>query len=196
MLGLASSWIAFHWITRPLRRLTRAVESFDKGPLGSADHALPAIVQASRRGGEEIVTLSEAFAQMAHRAAEQWRELSVQDLQRCALYAHLSHDLRASLTTMHGCLETLMQKSDSLDAAQRAHCLELAPGESRRVGRLAQELFELARLESGLVKPQNEWFALADLVQDLFQKLELAAEAGSSSCAPKSRRHCPRSTPI
>ena len=177
LLGLAAGWIAFHWITRPLRRLTRAVESFNKEPLGSADDALPAIVQASRRGGEEIATLGETFAQMTRRTGEQWRALSMQDLQRRELYAHLSHDLRTPLTTMHGCLETLMVKSDVLTEPQRRHYLQLALGESRRVGRLAQELFELARLESGLVKPEKERFALADLVQDLFQKLELAAEA-------------------
>ncbi len=177
LLGLAAGWIGLHWITRPLRRLTSAVEGFEKQPLSSADEALPAIVQASRRGGEEIATLGETFARMARRTATQWRELSTQDQQRRELYAHLSHDLRTPLTTMHGCLETLLVKSDALDEPQRRHYLELALGESRRVGRLSQELFELARLESGLVKPEKERFALAELVQDLFQKLELAADA-------------------
>jgi signal transduction histidine kinase len=53
----------------------------------------------------------------------------------------------------------------------------VALDQSRKVGRLAQELFELARLESGLVQPDKESFSLADLVQDIFQKFELAAEA-------------------
>ena len=37
-------------------------------------------------------------------------------------------------------------------------------------------MFELARLEYGVVKPEKESFAVADLVQDVLQKFELAAE--------------------
>lgn len=43
--------------------------------------------------------------------------------------------------------------------------------------RLAGQLFELARLEYGGVKPDKECFSLVELVQDVFQKFELAAEA-------------------
>ena len=45
------------------------------------------------------------------------------------------------------------------------------------MGRLAQALFELARLEHGNVQPALEDFSLVDLVQDVFQKFELPAEA-------------------
>jgi len=45
------------------------------------------------------------------------------------------------------------------------------------VGALAQSLFELARLEYGFVTPEREPFSMTDLVQDVFQKFELAAEA-------------------
>ena len=177
LLGLVAGWIAFAWITRPLRRLTSAVGNFEQHDLESTDSAVVAIARAARGGGDEIATLGETFSQMARRSAAQWRELSTQDQQRRELFAHLSHDLRTPLTTMHGCLETLMVKSDLLAESQRRHYLEVALGESRKVGRLAQELFELARLESGIVKPDKESFAMADLVQDLFHKLELAAEA-------------------
>ena len=45
------------------------------------------------------------------------------------------------------------------------------------MGRLAQELFELARLESGLVRLEPEVFSLPELMHDVAQKFELAAEA-------------------
>ena len=51
---------------------------------------------------------------------------------------------------------------------------------SRKASRwdeLAQALFELARLEHGNVQPALEDFSLVDLVQDVFQKFELPAEA-------------------
>src|SRR5262249_20810954 len=73
--------------------------------------------------------------------------------------------------------ETLRVKEDALPEAERRRYLDVALGQSRKVGRLAQELFELARLENGVVKPDNERFSLSDLVQDVFEKFELAAEA-------------------
>ncbi|WP_049057237.1 sensor histidine kinase, partial [Achromobacter xylosoxidans] len=64
-----------------------------------------------------------------------------------------------------------------LDAAERRRYLDIALAQSRKVGRLAQELFELARLESGLVRLEPETFSLPELAQDVIQKFELAAEA-------------------
>jgi signal transduction histidine kinase len=114
---------------------------------------------------------------MTQRIAEQWRELTRQDQQRRELFANISHDLRTPLTSLHGYLETLLVKADMLDLAERRRYLEIALAQSRKVSRLSQELFELARLEYGVVKPEKEHFALADLVQDVFQKFELSAEA-------------------
>ncbi len=85
--------------------------------------------------------------------------------------------MRTPLTSLHGYLETLRIKEDSLDAVQRRRYLDIALTQSEKVRRLAQELFELARLESGLVTPEQEVFALVDLVQDVVEKCELAAEA-------------------
>ncbi|MDZ4355947.1 MAG: HAMP domain-containing sensor histidine kinase, partial [Variovorax sp.] len=122
--------------------------------------------------------------QMTRRIAEQWRELSLQDRQRRELFANISHDLRTPLTSLHGYLETLLLKAGTLSVEERRRYREIALGQSRKVGRLAQEVFELARLEYGVVKPEKENFALADLVQDVFQKFELAAEARRQQLKP------------
>lgn len=114
---------------------------------------------------------------MTQRIAAQWRELSAQDQQRREMVANISHDLRTPLTSLHGYLETLRLKSDFLSEADRHRYLDIAIGQSRKVGTLAQSLFELARLEHGGVRPEKEPFSLAELVQDVFQKFELAAEA-------------------
>ena len=169
-LGLLAGLLAFDWITRPLRELTVDVARFE------AD-AARSIERAALRGPDEIASLRLTFEQMKRRIAEQWRELSAQDQQRRELVANISHDLRTPLTSLHGYLETLQLKAATLSDDERRRYLDVALGQSRKVGRLAQELFELARLEYGVVKPVNERFSLADLVQDVFQKFELAAEA-------------------
>jgi len=98
-------------------------------------------------------------------------------LGRRDLVANISHDLRTPLTSLHGYLEMLRLKAASLSIEERQRYLDVALAQSAKVGRLAQELFELARLESGLVQPEMETFSLPDLVQDVLQKFELAAEA-------------------
>lgn len=175
---LAAGVAAFSWITRPLRRLTEEVNRFDPddalahaaqwaGPAGGAGSA----------GGNEIAQLRQAFARMGRRIAEQMRELNAQDQQRRELVANISHDLRTPLTSLHGYLETLRLKAGALTEDERLRYLDVALGQSRKVSHLAQELFELARLECGAVKPEPEGFSLPDLVQDVFQKFELAADA-------------------
>jgi len=181
LLCLVAGLAAFHWITRPLRQLTDAVRQFDANG-GAKQSPDAALFQAS--GDGEIATLAQAFAQMTQRIAEQWRELTAQDQQRREFFANISHDLRTPLTSLHGYLETLLLKAESLEPDERRRYLEIALGQSRKVGRLAQELFELARLEYGVVKPDKESFALADLVQDVFQKFELAAEARRQRLVP------------
>ena len=174
LLGLAAGLVAFALITRPLRSLTQAVRNFDGD--GAAAAALYRAGDADERG-DEIAVLRRAFAQMGRRIADQWRELTRQDQQRRDLVANISHDLRTPLTSLHGYLETLRFKDGSLQPDERRRYLDTALGQSRKVGRLAQELFELARLESGLVQPELDTFALPELVQDVIQKFELAAEA-------------------
>jgi signal transduction histidine kinase len=177
-LGLLAGLLAFRWITRPLQRLAEEVGRFDiRGPDRPAPAGSPVPDgDAPPPGADEIDTLRRSFANMTSRIAAQWQELNTQDQQRRELVANISHDLRTPLTSLHGYLETLKLKADSLSQADRLRYLDVALSQSRKVERLAQSLFELARLEHGAVKPELERCSLADLVQDVFQKFELAAE--------------------
>ncbi|MNI36130.1 Adaptive-response sensory-kinase SasA [compost metagenome] len=176
LLGLVAGLTAFALITRPLRALTRAVSAFE-GDDGKALAALARPGDATDQSLNEISVLRRSFVQMGGRISDQWRELTRQDQQRRDLVANISHDLRTPLTSLHGYLETLRLKDETLDASERRRYLDIALAQSRKVGRLAQELFELARLESGLVRLEPETFSLPELVQDVMQKFELAAEA-------------------
>ena len=183
LLGLLAGLAAFSLITRPLRELTAAVKRFETAGIDSLESDAPRLARLSQ-GSDEIAQLGQAFTQMTRRIAEQWRELTLQDQQRRELFANISHDLRTPLTALHGYLETLLLKAGTLDEAERRRYLKIALDQSHKVSRLAQEVFELARLEYGVVKPDKENFALADLVQDVFQKFELAAEARHQRLKP------------
>ncbi|HDR8921313.1 HAMP domain-containing sensor histidine kinase [Burkholderia vietnamiensis] len=175
LLGLVAGLIAFSFITRPLRRLTDAMRRFDANGVPDTQPPLPR--PAPGRRGDDLAVLESAFAQMADRIGEQWRALTRQDQQRRELITNISHDLRTPLTSLHGYLETLSLKADTLADSERRRYLSVALAQSTKVGRLAQALFELARLESGSVQAEREPFSLVDLVQDVFQKFELAAQS-------------------
>ena len=175
LLCLAAGLVAFTLITRPLRRLTESVRQFDMhGAPPEMPERSPDVADHSR---DEIAVLDAAYRQMVLRISEQWEALTRQDQERRELIANISHDLRTPLSSLHGYLETLLLKDASLEPAERRRYLGIALDQSRRVGALSQSLFELARLEYGFVQPELESFFLADLVQDVFQKFELAAES-------------------
>ena len=175
LLCLAAGLVAFTLITRPLRRLTESVRQFDMhGAPPEMPERSPDVANHSR---DEIAVLDAAYRQMVLRISEQWEALTRQDQERRELIANISHDLRTPLSSLHGYLETLLLKDASLEPAERRRYLGIALDQSRRVGALSQSLFELARLEYGFVQPELESFSLVDLVQDVFQKFELAAES-------------------
>jgi len=175
LLCLAAGLVAFTLITRPLRRLTESVRQFD---IHGAPPALPALASdASADSRDEIAVLDAAYRQMVQRIGEQWTALTRQDQERRELIANVSHDLRTPLSSLHGYLETLLLKDATLTPLERRRYLGIALEQSRQVGALSQSLFELARLEYGFVQPQLESFSLVDLVQDVFQKFELRAQA-------------------
>jgi signal transduction histidine kinase len=97
-----------------------------------------------------------------------------QDLRRELLHT-VSHDLRTPLTSLHGYLETLLRKSEQLSAEELRQYLQVAVRQSRRAGRLAQGLFDLAKLDAQETLPKFERFCLQELMQDVVQKFTRAA---------------------
>ena len=179
LLGLIAGLVAFALITRPLRSLTQTVRSFD-GTGTVAAKLLPGSNIRDQKG-DEIAVLQRSFAQMGKRISQQWAELIQQDKQRRDLITNISHDLRTPLTRLHGYLETLHYKDSTLSPAERRHYMDIALGQSNKVNNLAQELFELARLESGLVELDLEAFPLPELVQDVVMKFEPRAVQSQQS---------------
>lgn len=175
LFGSLAGWLAFRWVTKPVRQLTRQVSKLEQEGLDYARVMALSVPEADVKS-DEVTQLRRAFVLMARRIAEQWKTLAEQDQQRREFIANISHDLRTPLTSLHGYLETLSVKSASLSEVDRKRYLDIALAQSLKVGRLAQELFELARLEYGAVKPQKERMSFSELLQDVFQKFELAAE--------------------
>lgn len=172
--GLVMAALAFRWITRPLRQLSHQVKALETGGMNEMQ-ALAALPLGPQNNADELLQLRQGVILMARRISEQWHTLTQQDQLRREFIANISHDLRTPLTSLHGYLESLSVMSATLSEADKKRYLDIALAQSQKVGSLAQSLFELARLEYGVVKVQKELFSISELLQDVYQKFELAA---------------------
>ena len=92
---------------------------------------------------------------------------------RSSLLAALSHDLRTPLTALVGLAETLAL---DLAAAQSVHAdrADVIRDQAQRTSRLVTNLLEMARLQSGEVKPRKDWQSLEELVGSAVKAVEPA----------------------
>jgi len=128
--------------------------------------------------------LSKQFNEMAERITAQDKELK-------ELIANVSHDLRTPLASLRGYLDTLILKEGQLSAEEQRNFLAIASKHSERLGKLVEELFELAKLESKAMPIRVEPFSMAELVQDVVQKFQLRAEQSGVHLAAEFRPDLP-----
>jgi two-component system OmpR family sensor kinase len=160
-------------LTRPVRQLTAAVERFE------STHQPPALpILLARRRPDELDRLASAFERMTRQIADYISRITRSDAQRRELVENVSHDLRTPLAAVQGYVDTLLMKDASLTSDERRHYLELAAGQTRRIDRLATDLFELATLETAQTELRKEPFSACDLLQDVVQKFESVASSG------------------
>lgn len=180
VLAVGATLILVRSITRRLSRLRADMERFQattlalaSGPDGTPDLS-----------ADEIERLATMFNDLSSRVQHQMDVLRATDDMRRSMVANISHDLRTPLTTLQAHLDTLLMKENELDPSERRDYLATAVNQCRRLARLVAQLLELARLDAGQVVPQMERFQLAELMQDVAQKLALHASARQISlCA-------------
>nr|WP_159464646.1 ATP-binding protein [Scandinavium goeteborgense] len=190
LFGLLAGVMVWYWVTRPVKQLTADVRGLDQD-------SISAIKQLAQQTPEtepanEVAILHNTFIELARKIASQWDQLSDSDRQRREFIANISHDLRTPLTSLLGYLETLSMKADTLSPEDNRQYLAIALRQGHKVRHLSQQLFELAKLEHGGIKPQLERFAIGELIQDVAQKFDLAIETRQL----KLQVEMPRSLPL
>jgi signal transduction histidine kinase len=170
--------LVFGLLTRRLTRLTSDVKRFTDSDFDAQAMAPLAPVggPSTDGSGDEISQLRAAFSVMANKIQEQFESLKETDRLRRELVSNVSHDLRTPLASMHGYVETLLIKNETLTEGERNHYLEITRKHTRRLGRLIGDLFELSKLDAASVHPSLETFSLAELLQDVTQEFELEAQ--------------------
>lgn len=82
-----------------------------------------------------------------------------------ALLNCVSHELRTPLTTIMGAASAL-QKDNSSSAILSEEIISAA----EKLNHIFENLLDLTRLESGVIKPKQEWFDLSELIQEALNR--------------------------
>jgi signal transduction histidine kinase len=120
---------------------------------------------------DELGQLGAAFDDMS-------RQLQRLDHARKQFIAQASHELRTPLFSLAGFLELL--EDEELDEATRREFLDHVRAQVERLSRLATELLDLSRLESGALELRTEPTDVQRLARDVVGEFTpLAAQRGS-----------------
>ncbi|ADO49199.1 sensor histidine kinase [[Enterobacter] lignolyticus] len=174
LFGLLAGMLVWFWVTRPVKQLTADVSGLEQDSISAIKQL--ALQPPEPQPGNEVAVLRNTFIELARKIACQWDQLADSDRQRREFIANISHDLRTPLTSLLGYLETLSMKAETLSPEDNRQYLAIALRQGHKVRHLSQQLFELARLEHGGIKPQLERFAIGELIQDVAQKFDLTIE--------------------
>jgi signal transduction histidine kinase len=195
---LASGWVMFHmhddakilavssaaalsavvgallfgrWVTKPIERLHHASGELARGDLAA---------RATEQGPRELSELGRAFNGMAE---------SIERLfdARRQLVAWASHDLRAPLASVQAMLEAV---EDGL--AQPDEYLPAIRNQLRILSTLVDDLFELTRIDAGVLTLELREISLDGLVESCVRGLEADARSKGIRLETRWRATSPR----
>src|SRR5947209_2748309 len=159
-------WLALY-LTRPVRKLQKAVERFGHGDLSA---------RAGATRQDELGDLARAFDRMAGRI-----ETLLTAERRLLL--DISHELRSPLARLAVAIE-LARSGDDLDSA-----LNRIQKEADRLNSLVGQLLQVTRAEGDPASLRRDPIRLDELVQQLVE--DSAIEAASHRCKLLYERHEP-----
>jgi signal transduction histidine kinase len=148
---------AFQQLARPVADLMDAAGAVEAGDYSA---------RVRERGPREMRALAGAFNQMTER-------LQQNEIQRRALLADVTHELRTPVAVIQGNLEGLLDGVYPADAAHLAPILD----ETHVLSRLIDDLRTLSLAESGALQLHREPTDLAVLMSDALAAFRPSAEA-------------------
>lgn len=139
-LALGLSWALSRVVTRRVTDLSRLAAA----PIDDST-GLPGPFETS--GEDEIASLASSMNAMRTRVAELVEDLKESDRARRSWIAQVSHDLRTPLTALIAALDAMSVDVEQGRLEDIPERLEDARLDARRLGELAEDLLEAARLD-------------------------------------------------
>ena len=83
----------------------------------------------------------------------------------------LSHELRTPISTILGAVDTLKENKEKLSESNQTELLNQIDKASVRLNRQVENLLNMSRLETGMLKPNLDWCDTNELINSVIQKL-------------------------
>ena len=119
--------------------------------------------------------LTERVRRRAEETQKARRDVEAEQL-RSSLLRSVSHDLRTPLSVITGSASAFLESTTPADETTRRELVQTILAESERLNRLIQNLLDMTRLESGVVKLHKEWLPLEEIVGAVLNRIEAIAE--------------------
>ena len=149
VLAALGGYLVARALTGRIKRLERAARKVASGDFSNPIHA---------ESDDELGELAAAFDDMQ-------RQLARLDTARKQFIASASHELRTPIFSLGGFLELL--EDEELDEETRGQFLAQLRGQVARMRKLATELLDLSRLESGALELRPEPTDVGQLARDV-----------------------------
>lgn len=163
-LGVATSQILAHGMTKPLRQMTAAARAMARGDYTRR-------IRSTSR--DEVGELARAFNQMA-------ADLAAADQQRRELIANVSHELRTPISALQAVLENVVDGVAEPNPAT----LTTALAQTERLGRLVAELLDLSRVDAGVVQLDRSYFEAGPMLASVVAEASVSGAGFSMDVAP------------
>jgi two-component system sensor histidine kinase BaeS len=167
IVGIIGAMLAQR-LTQPIGSLTRAATKMGRGDLSAR-------VRVNTGVPAEIEQLAKTFNAMAANLQRDVNELRRQEKLQRDLVANVAHELATPLTAISGYAEVLAD-DEQLDPADRTEFIHIIHRQSVRLGKLVDQLRQVARLESGAEKMDLHPVDLGELVNDTLAILQNESE--------------------
>lgn len=167
LISLVTGLFVFSNLTKRLEKIKKTVTGFERGQLNE---------RIDVEGNDELSELSVCFNRMADTLVDNMKEIQKTDKLRRELVANVSHDLRSPIASIQGYLETIQMKGESITKEELNDYFNTVLGNTNKLKRLIDDLFELSKLDAEEVTPNLENISMAELIQDLVQQFKPIAE--------------------
>jgi two-component system sensor histidine kinase KdpD len=179
-----------HWVLehgQPAGRGTETVREVGAlyFPIKAEDRTMAVLaIKLNKEGGiinAEQQQLIEAYTNLAAVAiirlqlakeAEQAKWLAESEKLHTALLNSISHDLRTPLATITGAATSLLTEGSSYNQETRSVLLQTIKEGGQRMNRLVTNLLDMTRLESGILKLNQEWCDIQDVVGVVLREIQ------------------------
>jgi signal transduction histidine kinase len=165
---LIAMLLAVRVITKPLKKLSYRSLEYVNNNFTNLN-----VANNSWLASNEINHLESSFASAAQRINQQLSQIKTTEQLRRELLSHISHDFRTPLTALNGYLETWLICPEN---RRSPDLIQLAYKNGLQINQLVEQLFELARLESGDIQFIAEPVNVVELAHDVMQRLRYQAE--------------------